>query len=212
MNLITHDRNVLIAVNTVKLLITATVLGMIVLGLVGCSSGGGSPGNDCNTAFVLPAGFPDSVDGFYGLLYNDCFYTKAEMEQLRREMHAASIEAMACFDSVYNYDSSAKAKDGIPYFPYASKIQIYPESFKGRDGKMRDIQYLQAGYFVKYHPVKNPDGTWNMWRWIGEQHTMYRVEMLNSWQHSVVYDKDLPFEGAANKADHRCVKKWKPAS
>jgi hypothetical protein len=212
MNLLTPDRGVLIAVNSVKLIAAATVLILILMGLAGCSSGGGShAGNDCRSAFVLPAGYPDSVDGFYGLIYNNCYYTQAEMEQLRREMHAASLEVMACLDSVYNYDFHANSKDDIP-FPYASKVQILHEPFKGRDGKVRDIQYLQAGYFVKYHPRKKADGTWNLWRWTGELHTMYRVEMLSSWDHGVVYDKDLPFENAANIANRMCIRQWKPAS
>lgn len=183
------------------------VLGLLLVA-VGCSSGG-SGMMKCNTGFALPAGFPQTTDGFYGLSFSDCQYTQAEMDTLRADMKRASVEIMACLDAVYDYDFRANSKDNIG-FPYASVVKIVPEKFEGRDGKMRHIQYLSAGYFVKYHPTKSVGGQWNLQWWAGELHTMYRVEMLGSWDHGVVYDKNLPFENAANIANKVCIRQWKP--
>jgi hypothetical protein len=183
------------------------MLGLLLVAF-GCHEAANTP-PPCPTGFVLPDGFPDNVDGFYGLVFDTCEYTQAEMNQLRSEMKNASMEIMACLDSVYNYDFYANSKDNIPV-PYASKVQIVSQMFPGRDGITRHVQYLQAGYFIKYYPTKNANGTWNLQWWAGELHTMYRVEMLGSWDRDVVYDENLPFEKAATLANNACIRKWKP--
>jgi len=184
------------------------IVGLLLVA-VGCSSSGG--GQDCKTGMALPPGFPDSTDGMTGLIYSTCQYEQAEMTQLRNDMKKVAKRTTKCLHEVYGY-----TVDGVPVLgkemPFAavSKVNILPVSFKGRDGKMRDIQYLQAGYFVKFHPTKKADGSWKMGLWAGEMHTMYRVNMLGTWDHGKVYDKNLPFENAATIAHDTCIEKWKP--
>lgn len=181
----------------------------LLLVLVACSSS--SPSKpDCTTGMVLPEGFPDNMTAtsFGGLIFNTCQYSQAEMNSLNEVMGETAFAVTACLNEVYDWDLEAETPDHnrVPYF---SKINIVPEKFQGRDGKWRHIQYLQAGYFVKFHPTKR-DGAWDMQWWAGEVHTMYRTHLLKTFDHAKIYDKNLPFTGAAKLADDTCIDLYKP--
>jgi hypothetical protein len=159
---------------------------------------------------VLPPGYPDTVDGMGILVYNTCEFNKAEMTQLRARMRATAEEVVACLDSVYDYDFHLNDPEHLPV-PRFEKFLIVDENFPGRhDGKMKPIEFYphpQAPY-GRFHAEKK-NGEWYMYWWAGELHTMYRGYMLETWDHSVLYDKNVPFEKAATLAKNACIKKWK---
>ncbi len=111
----------LLVIVTIPLLLLVCVAAIVLL--VGCDDGGTKP-LPCTTGFVLPDGFPNTIDHFGPLQYRDCDYTAEQMRSLRDTMKNTAFEVTSCLDAVYGYDfTTQNPQKGIP-IPYFSKILV----------------------------------------------------------------------------------------
>jgi hypothetical protein len=143
------------------------------------------------------------------LVYDTCEFNKAEMTELRAVMKRTADEVVACLDSVYDYDFQLNDPHhrSVPRF---EKFRIEDSDFPGKhSGKMKAIEFYPHPHQPqgRFHAEKR-NGEWYMRWWAGELHTMYRGYMLGTWDHDVIYDRDVPFEKAATLANNACIKKW----